>query len=109
MVSQSEYGLDEATRGLKKLDLTDQELRDLEVARKIQEEEIKVRRRTICCLFTTQAQLNTLTIRDGSKKRSSLTKRAAHISVMWANPDCFFPLVIPGQQVARACSPSCPG
>lgn len=43
MVSQSEYGLDETTRGLKKLDLTDQELKDLEVARKIQEEEIKVR------------------------------------------------------------------
>lgn len=56
MVSQSEIGLDETTRGLKKLDLTDQELKDLEVARKIQEEEIKVRRRTICCLLTTRAR-----------------------------------------------------
>lgn len=44
MVSPSEFGLDETTRGLKKLHLTDQELKDLEVARKIQEEEIKVRR-----------------------------------------------------------------
>lgn len=54
-MSKSEFGLDETTRGMKKLDLTDQELKDLEVARKIQEEEIKVRRRTICCLFTTRA------------------------------------------------------
>lgn len=43
MVSQSEYGLEETTKGLKKLHLTDQELKDMEVARKIQEEEIKVR------------------------------------------------------------------
>lgn len=50
MVSPSEFGLDETTRGLKKLHLTDQELKDLEVARKIQEEEIKVRR-PVCCLF----------------------------------------------------------
>lgn len=71
MVSQSEYGLDEATRGLKKLDLTDQELKDLEVARKIQEDEIKVRRRTICCLFTTRARLNTVVIRDDSKKAAA--------------------------------------
>lgn len=43
-MSQSQYGLEETTRGLKKLELTDQELKDMEVARKIQEEEIKVRR-----------------------------------------------------------------
>lgn len=54
MVSQSEYGLDETTRGLKKLHLTDQELKDMEVARKIQEEEIKVSC-IISCLFMTQA------------------------------------------------------
>lgn len=54
MVSQPEYGLEETTRGLKKLHLTDQELKDMEVARKIQEEEIKVRC-IICCLFMTQA------------------------------------------------------
>lgn len=54
MVSQSEYGLDETTRGLKKLHLTDQELKDMEVARKIQEEEIKVRC-VISCLFLARA------------------------------------------------------
>lgn len=46
VVSPSEHGLDETTRGLKKLQLSDQELKDMEVARKIQEEEIKVRRVT---------------------------------------------------------------
>uniref|UniRef100_A0A3Q0RUB5 Coiled-coil domain containing 50a n=1 Tax=Amphilophus citrinellus TaxID=61819 RepID=A0A3Q0RUB5_AMPCI len=37
----TEYGLGEATKGLTKLDLREQELKDLEVARKLQEEEIK--------------------------------------------------------------------
>lgn len=54
MVSPSEYGLGETTRGLKKLHLTDQELKDMEVARKIQEAEIKVRW-VILCLFMNQA------------------------------------------------------
>ncbi|XP_026053859.1 coiled-coil domain-containing protein 50 [Carassius auratus] len=38
---RGEYGMKEATRGLAHLDLQDQELIDLEVARKLQEEEIK--------------------------------------------------------------------
>uniref|UniRef100_A0A3Q4HF64 Uncharacterized protein n=1 Tax=Neolamprologus brichardi TaxID=32507 RepID=A0A3Q4HF64_NEOBR len=38
---ETEYGLSEATKGLTKLDLREQELKDLEVARKLQEEEIK--------------------------------------------------------------------
>ncbi|XP_044054300.1 coiled-coil domain-containing protein 50 isoform X2 [Siniperca chuatsi] len=36
-----EFGLSEATKGLTKLDLREQELKDMEVARKLQEEEIK--------------------------------------------------------------------
>lgn len=43
---ETEYGLSEATKGLTKLDLREQELKDLEVARKLQEEEIKVRKET---------------------------------------------------------------
>ncbi|XP_061739046.1 coiled-coil domain-containing protein 50 isoform X2 [Nerophis ophidion] len=36
-----EYGLNEATKGLVKLDLQEQELKDMEVARRLQEEEVK--------------------------------------------------------------------
>lgn len=39
-----EFGLSAATKGLTKLDLREQELKDMEVARKLQEEEIKVRK-----------------------------------------------------------------
>ncbi|KAE8294130.1 Coiled-coil domain-containing protein 50 Protein Ymer [Larimichthys crocea] len=46
VVSEMEYGLSEATKGLTKLDLREQELKDMEVARKLQEEEIKVRKNT---------------------------------------------------------------
>ncbi|NP_001139896.1 Coiled-coil domain-containing protein 50 [Salmo salar] len=35
------YGLGEATQGITKLDLREQELLDMEVARKLQEEEVK--------------------------------------------------------------------
>lgn len=45
MVPETEYELNEATRGLTKLDLREQEFKDMEVARKLQEEEMKVRRR----------------------------------------------------------------
>lgn len=38
----AEFGLSEATQGLTKLDLREQELRDMEVAKKLQEEELKV-------------------------------------------------------------------
>ncbi|XP_077439789.1 coiled-coil domain-containing protein 50 isoform X2 [Vanacampus margaritifer] len=38
---EGEYGLDEAARDLNKLDLREQELKDLEVARRMQEEEVK--------------------------------------------------------------------
>ncbi|KAM9762652.1 coiled-coil domain-containing protein 50 isoform 2-T2 [Menidia menidia] len=41
VVTEDEYGLNEATKGLVKLDLREQELKDMEVARKLQEEEIK--------------------------------------------------------------------
>ncbi|XP_024135159.1 coiled-coil domain-containing protein 50 isoform X2 [Oryzias melastigma] len=37
----AEFGLSEATQGLTKLDLREQELRDMEVAKKLQEEELK--------------------------------------------------------------------
>lgn len=36
----------EATKGLTKLDLREQELKDMEVARKLQEDEMKVREHT---------------------------------------------------------------
>lgn len=42
VVAETEYRLSEATKGLKKLDLREQELKDMEVARRMQEEEIKV-------------------------------------------------------------------
>ncbi|KAG7230702.1 hypothetical protein INR49_019515 [Caranx melampygus] len=41
VVAETEYGLSEATKGLTKLDIREQELKDMEVARKLQEEEIK--------------------------------------------------------------------
>ncbi|KAG7513306.1 hypothetical protein JOB18_004454 [Solea senegalensis] len=40
-VIESEYELNEATKGLTKLDIREQELKDMEVARKLQEEEVK--------------------------------------------------------------------
>ncbi|CAK6958078.1 coiled-coil domain-containing protein 50 isoform X2 [Scomber scombrus] len=41
VIKETEYGLSEATKGLTKLDLRDQELKDMEVARRMQEEEMK--------------------------------------------------------------------
>ncbi|XP_069006109.1 coiled-coil domain-containing protein 50 isoform X1 [Embiotoca jacksoni] len=41
VVSEKEFGLSEATKGLTKLDLREQELKDMAVARKLQEEEVK--------------------------------------------------------------------
>lgn len=51
VVSETAFGVSNATRGLKKLDLREQELKDMEVARMLQEEEIKVRRSIMFCLF----------------------------------------------------------
>lgn len=42
VVAETEYGVSDAAKGLTKLDLREQELKDMEVARKIQEEELKV-------------------------------------------------------------------
>lgn len=44
VVAETEYRLSEATKGLTKLDIREQELKDMEVARKLQEEELKVRK-----------------------------------------------------------------
>lgn len=44
VVAETEYALSEATKGLTKLDIREQELKDMEVARKLQDEEIKVRK-----------------------------------------------------------------
>ncbi|XP_037325371.2 coiled-coil domain-containing protein 50 isoform X1 [Pungitius pungitius] len=41
VISEAAYGVSEATKDLTKLDIREQELKDLEVARKLQEEEIK--------------------------------------------------------------------
>ncbi|TDH08603.1 hypothetical protein EPR50_G00099330 [Perca flavescens] len=41
VVAETEYGVSEATKGLAKLDIREQELKDMEVARKLQEEEVK--------------------------------------------------------------------
>ncbi|XP_013855802.1 coiled-coil domain-containing protein 50, partial [Austrofundulus limnaeus] len=41
VIPETEYGLREATQGLTTLDLHEQELKDMEVARRLQEEEIK--------------------------------------------------------------------
>ncbi|XP_040040373.2 coiled-coil domain-containing protein 50 isoform X1 [Gasterosteus aculeatus] len=41
VISEAAYGVSEATKDLTKLDVREQELKDLEVARKMQEEEIK--------------------------------------------------------------------
>ncbi|XP_074491329.1 coiled-coil domain-containing protein 50 isoform X1 [Sebastes fasciatus] len=41
VIAETEYGVSEATKGLTKLDIREQELKDMEVARKMQEEEIK--------------------------------------------------------------------
>ncbi|XP_032381722.1 coiled-coil domain-containing protein 50 isoform X2 [Etheostoma spectabile] len=41
VVAETEYGVSEATKGLAKLDVREQELKDMEVARKLQEEEVK--------------------------------------------------------------------
>ncbi|MEQ2287933.1 hypothetical protein AMECASPLE_017845, partial [Ameca splendens] len=40
-IAETEYGLTEVTKGLTNLDLREQELKDLEVARRLQEEELK--------------------------------------------------------------------
>lgn len=44
VVAETEYGVSDAAKGLTKLDLRQQELKDMEVARKFQEEELKVGR-----------------------------------------------------------------
>lgn len=51
VIAETEYAVSDAARGLTKLDLREQELKDMEVARKIQEEELKVsgRRRSLGC------------------------------------------------------------
>uniref|UniRef100_A0A087Y994 Coiled-coil domain containing 50a n=1 Tax=Poecilia formosa TaxID=48698 RepID=A0A087Y994_POEFO len=41
IIPETEYGLTEATKGLTNLDLREQELKDMEVARRLQEEELK--------------------------------------------------------------------
>lgn len=41
-VPRGEYGVKEATQGMAQMGLREQELRDMEVARKLQEEELKV-------------------------------------------------------------------
>lgn len=46
VVAETEYGVSEATKGLAKLDIREQELKDMEVARKLQEEEVKVKKET---------------------------------------------------------------
>ncbi|XP_047192704.1 coiled-coil domain-containing protein 50 isoform X3 [Scophthalmus maximus] len=46
VIAETEYELSEATKGLTKLDLREQELKDMEVARKLQEDEINVGRET---------------------------------------------------------------
>lgn len=43
VVAETEYGVSEATKGMTKLELREQELKDMEVARRMQEEEMKVR------------------------------------------------------------------
>lgn len=48
----AEYGLNEATKGITKLDLREQELKDMEVARKLQEEELKVREENLDWRYT---------------------------------------------------------
>lgn len=42
VLTETDYRLNEATKGLTKLDIHDLEHRDREVARRLQEEEIKV-------------------------------------------------------------------
>ncbi|XP_011613247.1 coiled-coil domain-containing protein 50 isoform X3 [Takifugu rubripes] len=88
VVSKSEFGLDETTRGMKKLDLTDQELKDLEVARKIQEEEIKASKlheraaqvaqdEEIARLMMEQEKKEYKKVREREKERERDRERAA--------------------------------
>lgn len=51
VIAETEYGLSEATKGLTKLDLREQELKDMEVARRMQEEEVKVRKEMIHFIY----------------------------------------------------------
>ena len=53
VIAETELKLSEATKGLTKLDIREQELKDMEVARKLQDEEIKVGKeaRQVICLF----------------------------------------------------------
>lgn len=54
VIAGTEYGVSDAARGLTKLDLREQELKDMEVARKFQEEEMKVRRGVVRWSFQTK-------------------------------------------------------
>lgn len=68
MVVGGEYGLGEATQGIAKLDLREQEILDMEVARRLQEEEVKVRGQFFFFFFFLVFNLfifiNTLLLRD---------------------------------------------
>jgi len=46
VIAETVYGVSDATKGLTKLDIREQEHKDMEVARQMQEEEIKVRKET---------------------------------------------------------------
>ncbi|KAM4548824.1 coiled-coil domain-containing protein 50 isoform 2-T2 [Odontesthes bonariensis] len=69
VIRESEYGLNEATKGLVKLDLREQEQKDMEVARKLQEEEIK---------NTTKGKKERLT--GSSNSASKMHVRAAQVA-----------------------------
>lgn len=88
VVAETEYGLSEATEGLTKLDLRAQELKDMEVARKLQEEEIKVRKETrkcirFCLFVDTKGLANSFmfNIKIKSTQNSSNTELKKHDNV----------------------------
>lgn len=64
VVAETAFGVSDATRGLKKLDLREQELKDMEVARMLQEEEIKVRRCITFCLFVQKKRRDEIFVQD---------------------------------------------
>lgn len=64
VVAETAFGVSDATRGLKKLDLREQELKDMEVARMLQEEEIKVRRSIMFCSFVQKKCRDAISVQD---------------------------------------------
>ncbi|XP_049442909.1 coiled-coil domain-containing protein 50 isoform X2 [Epinephelus fuscoguttatus] len=78
VVAETEYGVSEATKGLTKLDIREQELKDMEVARKLQEEEIKASKMHVRAAQVAQDEEIARLIMEQEKKEYKRNREREH-------------------------------